>query len=44
MLEVEEWARQMTHLWNQRFDALDTLLKGEKKRTIGKRNRRDVKE
>ena len=44
MLEVEEWARQMTHLWNQRFDALDRLLKGEKKRTIGKRNRRDVKE
>ena len=29
MLEMEEWARQMTELWNQHFDALDTLLQVE---------------
>lgn len=37
MLEVEEWAKQMTQLWNQKFDALDTLLKAEKKKTSRKR-------
>ncbi len=37
MLEVEEWAKQMTQLWNQRFDDLDTLLKAEKKKTSRKR-------
>ncbi len=42
MLELEEWAKQMTQLWTQRFDALDTLLK-EEKQTSRKRNRRDVK-
>ena len=31
---VEEWARQMTHLWNQRFDALDKLLEAEKKKSL----------
>jgi DNA-binding transcriptional ArsR family regulator len=34
MLELEEWARQMTQLWNQRFDALDKLLAAEKKKTL----------
>lgn len=24
--ELEEWARQLTELWNQRFEALDQLL------------------
>ncbi len=43
MLELEEWAKQMTQLWVQRFDALDTLLKTEAKKTPRKRNRRDVK-
>ena len=29
MVELEEWARQMTVLWNRRFDALERLLKEE---------------
>ena len=31
MLELEEWARQLSHLWNQRFDALEKVLEAEKK-------------
>lgn len=31
MLELEEWASQITQLWNQRFDALDQVLEAEKK-------------
>ena len=27
--EVEDWARQMTALWNERFDRLEALLKEE---------------
>ncbi len=30
MLEVEDWARHMTQLWQQRLDALDAVLKAEK--------------
>jgi hypothetical protein len=33
MLELEEWAKQMTQLWNERFDALDKVLEAEKKNT-----------
>ncbi|MFZ0545174.1 MAG: metalloregulator ArsR/SmtB family transcription factor [Candidatus Promineifilaceae bacterium] len=29
MLELEEWARQLRQLWDQRFDALDKLLQRE---------------
>ena len=32
MLELEDWARQINDLWNQRFDALDKVLETEKKR------------
>jgi DNA-binding transcriptional ArsR family regulator len=35
MLEVEDWARQMTRLWQQRFDALEAVLKEEKLRKKG---------
>jgi DNA-binding transcriptional ArsR family regulator len=31
MLAVEDWARQMAQLWQQRFDALDSLLDAEKR-------------
>jgi DNA-binding transcriptional ArsR family regulator len=31
MLNLEEWARQMRELWNERFDALDKTLEEEKK-------------
>ncbi len=42
MLELEEWAKQMTQLWSQRFDTLDKLLKTEKKKTLKKRNIKQV--
>lgn len=32
MLELEEWAKQMTQLWSDRFDALDQVLKAEKRK------------
>lgn len=33
ILQLEAWARHMTQLWNQRFDALDELLQAEQKKT-----------
>ena len=36
MLELEKWAKQVTQLWSDRFDALDQVLKAEKcKRKTG---------
>jgi DNA-binding transcriptional ArsR family regulator len=32
MLELEAWSRHITQLWNQRFDALDTVLEAEKRK------------
>jgi DNA-binding transcriptional ArsR family regulator len=32
MLELETWARQVAQRWNQRFDALDSVLQAEKKK------------
>lgn len=29
--EIEAWVKQMTNLWNSRFDQLDKVLAGEKK-------------
>jgi len=34
MLEVEDWARQLRLLWNQRFDAIDMVLQEEKRKEI----------
>jgi DNA-binding transcriptional ArsR family regulator len=34
MVELEAWFRHMTQIWNQRFDALDTVLEAEKKKTL----------
>ncbi len=31
LFELEAWVRHMTHLWNQRFDALERVLEAEKK-------------
>ena len=31
LVELEGWASHMTHLWNQRFDALEMVLEAEKK-------------
>jgi DNA-binding transcriptional ArsR family regulator len=33
MLELEDWSKQLAQLWNQRFDALDELIKVEKEKT-----------
>jgi len=35
MLELEDWARRLTQLWNERFDALDQVLDSEKKKLKG---------
>jgi DNA-binding transcriptional ArsR family regulator len=35
MLELEEWARQLRGLWNQRFDALEKVLEEEKAKLKG---------
>ena len=35
LVELEGWARHMTQLWNQRFDALDKVLEAEKKKLKG---------
>jgi DNA-binding transcriptional ArsR family regulator len=32
--ELEAWARHMTHLWKQRFDALERVVEAEKKNTV----------
>jgi DNA-binding transcriptional ArsR family regulator len=32
MLELEKWAKQVTQLWSDRFDALDQVLKSEKRK------------
>jgi DNA-binding transcriptional ArsR family regulator len=32
MVELEQWAKQMTQLWSDRFDALDRVLKAEKRK------------
>jgi DNA-binding transcriptional ArsR family regulator len=41
IFELEAWARQITQLWNERFEALDKVLEAEKKKTLKKR--KDVK-
>ncbi|MBI2593350.1 helix-turn-helix transcriptional regulator [Candidatus Daviesbacteria bacterium] len=30
IVELEDWVKKMTRLWNQRFDALDKILQMEK--------------
>jgi DNA-binding transcriptional ArsR family regulator len=32
MLELEDWSRQLRHLWDQRFDALEQVLLEEKRK------------
>lgn len=39
--DVEDWARQMTELWEQRFDALERLLKEEETQQRKLRSRKD---
>jgi DNA-binding transcriptional ArsR family regulator len=42
MLELEEWANQIAQLWNQRFDALDEVLKAEQNKPSRKRDKREA--
>jgi DNA-binding transcriptional ArsR family regulator len=37
MLELDDWSKQLAQLWNQRLDALDELIKVEKRKI--KRNK-----
>jgi len=39
--ELEDWARQLVELFNQRFDALDALLEVEKKKASQISDRKD---
>lgn len=41
MLELEDWSRQLSQLWNQRFDALDKLIEVEKRKS-SRNKRKDV--
>jgi DNA-binding transcriptional ArsR family regulator len=41
MVELEDWARQMTALWNERFDALERLLKEEEPKKAKLRSRKE---
>jgi len=34
MFELEGWAKHMTQLWNQRFDALEKVLEAEKQKMV----------
>jgi hypothetical protein len=35
MLELEDWARRLRNLWDQRFDALELLLDQEMRKEQG---------
>jgi DNA-binding transcriptional ArsR family regulator len=41
MHELEGWARQVAQVWNQRFDALDNLLRVEKENISKVEKRKD---
>jgi DNA-binding transcriptional ArsR family regulator len=45
LLELEQWARRMTQLWQVRYDAFEKVLEAEKKNsnsTTAKGNNRDT--
>ena len=41
MHELEDWARNLTELWNQSFEALDALLQVEKQKLNQVNERKD---
>ena len=41
--ELEDWAKEMTELWNQRFDALEKVLKAEKEKLKKKKEKKHGK-
>ena len=34
MAELEDWARRMRELWDERYDALERVLEAEKRKTL----------
>ena len=40
VLELEDWSKRLTQLWNQRLDALEEVLKVEKEKI--KKRKKDV--
>ncbi len=42
MLELEAWANHMAQAWNARFDVLDEVLKAEKIKPSGKRDKKEA--
>ncbi len=34
MLELEDWAKRLSQLWQERFDALEQVLAAEKKKLV----------
>ncbi len=42
VLELEEWSKRLTELWNERLDALDEVIKAEQGETIITKER-DIK-
>ena len=41
MLDLEGWARRLTQVWNQRFDALDAVLQEEKTNSLQVHKRKE---
>lgn len=39
MHEIENWAREMAHLWNERFDAIAALLETERQQNQPKEDK-----
>jgi DNA-binding transcriptional ArsR family regulator len=37
--ELEQWVKQLTQRWEERFEALDQLLEAEKKKSLEERER-----
>jgi DNA-binding transcriptional ArsR family regulator len=38
LLELEDWARKLFELWNERFDALEKVIETEKRRKDGQQS------
>ncbi len=36
MLELEDWAKKLSQVWQERFEALDQVLAAEKKKLVSK--------
>jgi len=43
LMQLQVWAKQMMQLWDQRFDALDDVLKVETEKMLKQQNKKDQK-